>query len=437
MQLASALAAPASSTVARHHRRIASPRGRPRAGRPPRAMLPGPVGRRKRAPGAASRKSRPGSAAWTVLPSPIDVVAARRWSAEARRAKEDQARRDPRRPPDRRACRGPRCARPRQRLAATGCSAPRCYEQGCGAGLLAGGTPAGVRHGGFPTLPPAALRAPARCVGVARRGCGDERAGRPRLDDDRQRRRRPRASGAPGAGRAGTPALRRPGARRAADRAAGPRGRAGARGVRRGRAALPRRRRGRDGVRGAERDLPENGRARRPRGVGAAAAAGTGNSFLRDFDVCDLEGAHAALLRDCRRRGRRDPRGAPGLCELYYLNLLSIGFSAEVGALTNRRFKRLGHAGYGLAVVLRVAGLRHPAFRVREDGGPVDDLALHAAQLQQQPVHRRDDDDGPARRGRRRTAAGGPRGAPGPLGPAARLPQDLQEGTHRAARGRR
>lgn len=99
---------------------------------------------------------------------------------------------------------------------------------------------------------------------------------------------------------------------------------------------------------------------------------GTGNSFLRDFELCDVDGAHAALLRD-RPRRVDVVRAVHRDGELHYINLLSIGFSAEVGALTNRRFKRLGHAGYGLAVVLRVAGLRHPVFRVREDGGPVDE----------------------------------------------------------------
>ncbi|MBN1772352.1 MAG: hypothetical protein JXB32_13870 [Deltaproteobacteria bacterium] len=99
---------------------------------------------------------------------------------------------------------------------------------------------------------------------------------------------------------------------------------------------------------------------------------GTGNSFLRDFDLCDVAAARATLVRDRRRRVdviRAEHRDG----ELHYINLLSIGFSAEVGALTNRRFKPLGHAGYGLAVVLRVAGLRHPVFRVCEDGGPVDE----------------------------------------------------------------
>ena len=48
--------------------------------------------------------------------------------------------------------------------------------------------------------------------------------------------------------------------------------------------------------------------------------------------------------------------------EIYYLNLLSLGFPADVGELTNRRFKRWGELGYILGVLARLASLQHRAF---------------------------------------------------------------------------
>jgi diacylglycerol kinase (ATP) len=54
---------------------------------------------------------------------------------------------------------------------------------------------------------------------------------------------------------------------------------------------------------------------------------------------------------------------------IHYLNLLSTGFSARAGALTNARFKGLGAAGYVVAVVWSVLGLEHPVLPLRLDEG--------------------------------------------------------------------
>ena len=68
---------------------------------------------------------------------------------------------------------------------------------------------------------------------------------------------------------------------------------------------------------------------------------GTGNSFLRDFGITNAEQALSAILGgesqdvDIIRAEHTD-----GV--IHYINLLSLGFSAEAGALTNRRFKGLG-----------------------------------------------------------------------------------------------
>ena len=98
---------------------------------------------------------------------------------------------------------------------------------------------------------------------------------------------------------------------------------------------------------------------------------GTGNSFLRDFGVEATETAIDRLLRgDNRACDVVRVTHADG--ELYYINLLSVGFSARVGALTNKRFKPFGTAGYGLAVVSSIVGLQHPSYPLSLDGDSSD-----------------------------------------------------------------
>lgn len=96
---------------------------------------------------------------------------------------------------------------------------------------------------------------------------------------------------------------------------------------------------------------------------------GTGNSFLRDFGAGGVEQAGAALAQ-----GRRQPCDVMRLEHdqgaLYFLNLLSMGFVAQVCTSANQRWKRLGAAGYGVAVVLETLGLAPRRIRMRVDGGP-------------------------------------------------------------------
>ena len=88
---------------------------------------------------------------------------------------------------------------------------------------------------------------------------------------------------------------------------------------------------------------------------------GTGNSFLRDFTTRGVEHTIEAL-----RQGRRRPcdvirlRHADG--EVFFINMLNLGFAAEAGEVANRRFKRWGQIGYVLAVFARLARLEHAAF---------------------------------------------------------------------------
>jgi YegS/Rv2252/BmrU family lipid kinase len=93
---------------------------------------------------------------------------------------------------------------------------------------------------------------------------------------------------------------------------------------------------------------------------------GTGNSFLRDFSKDGAEASLQALLG-----GRTRPVDLLRLShkggEVYSFNLLSLGFTADVGAITNRLFKPFGYAGYLLGVFVRVVQLRRRSFKLRCD----------------------------------------------------------------------
>jgi diacylglycerol kinase (ATP) len=94
---------------------------------------------------------------------------------------------------------------------------------------------------------------------------------------------------------------------------------------------------------------------------------GTGNSFLRDFSDRGVEFAMEALLR--RRSTPCDVlrlKHKSGV--LHYINLLSVGFSADVATLRARRFPRWGEAGYQLSIFICLARFRRRPFPVRVDG---------------------------------------------------------------------
>lgn len=93
---------------------------------------------------------------------------------------------------------------------------------------------------------------------------------------------------------------------------------------------------------------------------------GTGNSFLRDFTDKGAETSLEALLAGRKRRvDVLRLRHASGT--IYSFNLLSVGFTADVGALANRRFKAFGHFGYLLGVFVCVVQLKRRAFKLRCD----------------------------------------------------------------------
>jgi len=98
---------------------------------------------------------------------------------------------------------------------------------------------------------------------------------------------------------------------------------------------------------------------------------GTGNSFLRDFTPHAADDTIAALQTD-RRRACDVIRLRHAAGEIHFINTLNLGFAADAGEVANRRFKRLGQAGYVAGVLARLAGLRHRAFPHRLDRGEWD-----------------------------------------------------------------
>ena len=93
---------------------------------------------------------------------------------------------------------------------------------------------------------------------------------------------------------------------------------------------------------------------------------GTGNSFLRDFTDKGAEASLDALVTN-RSRPVDLIRLTHASGEIYSFNILSVGFTADVGAIANRVFKPLGHLGYLIGVFVRVAQLKRRAFILRSD----------------------------------------------------------------------
>jgi YegS/Rv2252/BmrU family lipid kinase len=93
---------------------------------------------------------------------------------------------------------------------------------------------------------------------------------------------------------------------------------------------------------------------------------GTGNSFLRDFTEKGAESSLEAL--ESGRKRRVDLlRLHHSSGTIYSFNLLSVGFTADVGAITNRVFKPFGHFGYLLGVFVKVVQLNRRGFKMRCD----------------------------------------------------------------------
>jgi diacylglycerol kinase (ATP) len=93
---------------------------------------------------------------------------------------------------------------------------------------------------------------------------------------------------------------------------------------------------------------------------------GTGNSFLRDFSDRGVEYALESLLnqrsRACDVLRLRHRTGV-----IHYINLLSMGFSADVATLRARRFSAWGELGYITSIFLTLARFNRRPFPVRHE----------------------------------------------------------------------
>lgn len=95
---------------------------------------------------------------------------------------------------------------------------------------------------------------------------------------------------------------------------------------------------------------------------------GTGNSFLRDFSDRGVDHAMESLLA-----GRSQPcdvlrmRHKEGV--VHYINLLSMGFTADVATLRARRFSGWGELGYQSSIFISLARFRRRPFPLKIDGG--------------------------------------------------------------------
>lgn len=110
---------------------------------------------------------------------------------------------------------------------------------------------------------------------------------------------------------------------------------------------------------------------------------GTGNSFLCDFADQGVDHTTEALLADrtrpcdvlrltykCDSQAGAQQTGSQKTDTqqtgtLHYINMLSMGYSADVAALTNRRLKGWGPVGYLLGILICLFKLRCPSLPMR------------------------------------------------------------------------
>ena len=110
--------------------------------------------------------------------------------------------------------------------------------------------------------------------------------------------------------------------------------------------------------------------------------AGTGNSFLRDFDITTPEEALERILAGRRRKvdlveftshdDRAGATAAAAPVRRYSLNIIGVGLIADILELTNRRLKFLGSAGYSLAVLVRLVRGMSNRVTIEADGRRIE-----------------------------------------------------------------
>ena len=99
---------------------------------------------------------------------------------------------------------------------------------------------------------------------------------------------------------------------------------------------------------------------------------GTGNSFLREFTDRGVEHAIEAILarrsQPCDVLRLRHTEGV-----LHYINLLAMGFAADVAMLRARRFSGWGELGYQASIFISLVRFRRRPFPLQVDGKGTSD----------------------------------------------------------------
>ncbi|MFZ1141006.1 MAG: diacylglycerol kinase family protein [Candidatus Sulfotelmatobacter sp.] len=94
---------------------------------------------------------------------------------------------------------------------------------------------------------------------------------------------------------------------------------------------------------------------------------GTGNSFVRDFSDRGVEyGIESLLAQRSRACDVMRLRHRTGV--IHYINLLSVGFTADVATLRAGRFSNWGEIGYLTSILLTLARFKRRPFPVRVEG---------------------------------------------------------------------
>jgi YegS/Rv2252/BmrU family lipid kinase len=96
---------------------------------------------------------------------------------------------------------------------------------------------------------------------------------------------------------------------------------------------------------------------------------GTGNSFIRDFGSSDADAMAAKITLDKRRpcdviRVHHDD----GV--LYFINIFSFGYVADVCRMANTQFKKLGSSGYAVAALAQLSTLEPVTYAMQLDDTP-------------------------------------------------------------------
>jgi diacylglycerol kinase (ATP) len=94
---------------------------------------------------------------------------------------------------------------------------------------------------------------------------------------------------------------------------------------------------------------------------------GTGNSFLRDFPSRTIEQRFDLLTANVSQAADVI-RLTHSQGTLYYINLLSMGFAADVAMMRARNFSGWGELGYQSSIFICLARFRRRPFPLRVDG---------------------------------------------------------------------